>query len=78
MADRSVLFVTLKLIIMKTLRCRDAGFDCEREIHGTTDDAVLSQAAEHALKVHNVKVTPELADQIKKLIIEGGPKVKTS
>lgn len=63
---------------MKTLRCRDAGFDCEKEIHAPTDDAVLSQAAEHALKVHNVTVTPELADQIKKLIIQGGPKGKAS
>ena len=55
---------------MKTLRCRDAGFDCDKEIHASTDDAVLSQAAEHAFKVHNVKVTPELAGQIKKLIRE--------
>ena len=55
---------------MKTLRCRDAGFDCEKEIRGPTEDAVLKQAAEHALKAHNVKVTPELAAQIKGLIKE--------
>jgi predicted small metal-binding protein len=55
---------------MKTLRCRDAGFDCDKEIHASTDDAVMSQAAEHALKVHNVQVTPELAGQIRKLIKE--------
>lgn len=60
----------LNLMIMKTLRCRDAGFDCDKEIHASSDDAVMSQAAEHALKAHNVQVTPELASQIKKLIRE--------
>ena len=59
---------------MKTLRCRDAGFDCDKKIHGSTEDAVLTQAAEHALKAHNVKVTPELAAQIKGLIKEDSAK----
>ena len=53
---------------MKTLLCRDAGFDCDKEIHALTEDAVLTQAAEHALKAHNVQVTPELAGQIRTLI----------
>ncbi len=57
---------------MKTLRCRDAGFDCDKEIHAPTEEAVLAQAAEHAEKHHNVKVTPELAGQIKRLIRDGG------
>lgn len=56
---------------MKTLRCRDAGFDCDKEIHAPTDEAVLRQAAEHAQNVHHIKVTPELAEQIKGLIREG-------
>ena len=55
---------------MKTLRCRDAGFDCEKEIHAATDEQVLAQAAEHAQKVHKVKVTPEMAGHIKTLIRE--------
>lgn len=53
---------------MKTLRCRDAGFDCDKEIQAPTADAVLSQAAEHARNVHNVQVTPEMAAHIKTLI----------
>lgn len=53
---------------MKTLRCRDAGFDCDKEIQAHTEAAILAQAAEHAEKVHKVKVTPELADQIRGLI----------
>lgn len=55
---------------MKTLRCRDAGFDCDAEIHASTEDAVLAQAADHALTVHQVQVTPELAEQIRGLIKE--------
>ena len=69
-----LLLFTQTFSIMKTLRCRDAGFDCEKEIHGPTEDAVLQQAAQHALQVHNVKVTPELAAQIKRLIKEEGAK----
>lgn len=53
---------------MKILHCRDAGFDCEGVIHGKSEDEVLNQAASHALEVHGVSVTPELAEQLKTLI----------
>lgn len=53
---------------MKTLRCRDAGFDCEGVIQATSEEEILSQAAEHAQAAHNVQVTPELAEQLKTLI----------
>jgi predicted small metal-binding protein len=55
---------------MKTLNCADAGFDCKAVIHANTDEEVLTQAADHALKVHNTVVTAEMADQIKGLIKE--------
>lgn len=53
---------------MKTLRCRDAGFDCEGIIQAASEEEILSQAAEHAQAAHNVQVTPELAEQLKTLI----------
>lgn len=53
---------------MKTLRCRDAGFDCEGVIQAASEEEILSQAAEHAQAAHNVQVTPELAEQLKTLI----------
>jgi predicted small metal-binding protein len=54
---------------MKTLNCRDAGFDCEGEIRGATEEEILTQAAEHARTEHNVQqVSPELAEQLRKLI----------
>ena len=53
---------------MKTLRCRDAGFDCNEEINAATEEEVLQQAAAHAKEVHHVDVTPEMARQIRGLI----------
>lgn len=53
---------------MKTLRCRDAGFDCEGVIQAASEEEILSQAAKHAQAAHNVQVTPELAEQLKTLI----------
>jgi predicted small metal-binding protein len=55
---------------MKTLHCSDAGFDCAGVIKATTDEEVLTLAAEHAQSVHGVNVTPELAEQLKTLIKE--------
>lgn len=55
---------------MKTLRCRDAGFDCEGVIQAATEAEILNQAAAHAQAAHNVQVTPELAEQIKTLITD--------
>ena len=53
---------------MKTLHCRDAGFDCGYEIQAQSEEEVLRQAAEHARMVHQVQVTPDMAAQIRKLI----------
>ncbi len=53
---------------MKTLHCREAGFDCEGVIQAASEEEVLSQAAAHAKAVHDLDVTPELAEQLKTLI----------
>lgn len=55
---------------MRTLRCRDAGFDCQGIIRANTDEEVLKGASQHALDVHGVQATPEMAVQLKKLIRE--------
>lgn len=57
---------------MKTLKCADAGFDCPGVIQADTEKEVLDQAAQHAREVHNVTVTPELAEQLKTLIKDEG------
>jgi predicted small metal-binding protein len=53
---------------MKTLRCRDVGFDCDQVIRAETEDEILQQAAQHAQNDHNVTVTPEIAAQVRTLI----------
>jgi predicted small metal-binding protein len=53
---------------MKTLKCRDVGFDCDGEIRAASTEEVLRQAAAHAKAEHQREVTPELAEQIKGLI----------
>jgi predicted small metal-binding protein len=55
---------------MKTLHCSDAGFDCKAVVKANTTEEVLQQAAKHALDVHGVAVTPEMAAQISTLIKE--------
>ncbi|MBN8824672.1 MULTISPECIES: DUF1059 domain-containing protein [unclassified Spirosoma] len=53
---------------MKTLSCKDVGFDCEAVVKAGSEEEVLQQAAQHAKAAHGVTVTPEMAEQIKSLI----------
>ena len=53
---------------MFELKCKDVGFDCPAVVRGPTKEEVLKQAAEHAAKVHNTQVTPELAGKVSVLI----------
>ena len=53
---------------MKTLHCSDAGFDCPGIIKADTEEEVLKQGAQHAVDVHGVTVTSELAEQLRGLI----------
>ncbi len=55
---------------MKTLKCSDAGFDCQGVISANTEEEVLNLAGQHALEVHGVMVTPELGEQLRTLIKE--------
>jgi predicted small metal-binding protein len=56
---------------MKSLTCRDAGFDCAAVIKGDTEDEIMQKAGEHARSEHNIKpedMTPELQQKIRGLI----------
>lgn len=53
---------------MRTIHCRDAGFDCDGVIRAGSDEEVLGQAAQHARDVHGVNAGPEMAEQLKRLI----------
>jgi predicted small metal-binding protein len=53
---------------MKVLKCADVGFSCEGVIRAESIDEVLRQAAVHAKEVHQVDVTPEIAEKVKAAI----------
>ena len=40
---------------MLTLRCRETGLNCDYVINGETEEEILKNGAEHAMKVHDVK-----------------------
>ena len=43
----------------KLLRCRDVGFDCDAEVRGETDEAIMAQVAAHAREAHGVAEVPD-------------------
>jgi predicted small metal-binding protein len=54
---------------MKTLHCRDAGFDCNHIIKANNEKEVMNKAAIHARKEHSVEaIDEEMAKKIKSLI----------
>jgi predicted small metal-binding protein len=56
---------------MKTLACRDAGFDCGHVVEGGTDDEVLERGKEHLIKEHGMKeehITPEMKEKARRAI----------
>ena len=54
---------------MKTLRCRDAGFDCAAVMRAETEEEVLQQAGEHARTVHNLsEISEQTVEKIRTLI----------
>jgi uncharacterized OsmC-like protein/predicted small metal-binding protein len=57
-----------KQVTGKLLVCRELGFDCAHEVRGSSVEDVLTQAAEHAKKVHNVEVTSDMIPTIVPLI----------
>ena len=56
---------------MKTINCREAGFDCDYVVTGETEEEVMKKGAEHAMKDHGMKeedITPEMKQKIRGLI----------
>lgn len=56
---------------MKTINCREAGFDCDHIVKGETEEEVMKNGAEHAMEAHGMKeedITPEMKQKIRGLI----------
>ena len=45
--------------MLKILRCRDVGMDCDFEVRATTEEEILQRAAEHAQIAHGMKEIPQ-------------------
>jgi predicted small metal-binding protein len=53
----------------KILRCKDVGMDCDAEIRAETEEEILTQAAEHAEKVHDMtEISEEQLAKVKEAI----------
>ena len=56
---------------MKTISCREAGFDCDYIVKGETEEEVMKNGIEHAKSHHNMKeeeITAEMIQKIKGII----------
>lgn len=56
---------------MKTLACREAGFDCNYVVKGETEEEIMRSGEEHAVNVHGMKkedCTPEFKEKLRGLI----------
>jgi predicted small metal-binding protein len=56
---------------MKTLACREAGFDCDYVVKGETDEEIFKNGGEHAMKDHGMnpsEITPEFKEKLRSLI----------
>jgi predicted small metal-binding protein len=49
---------------MLTVLCRETGLDCDYVIKGKTEEEILKNGAEHAMKVHGMKVDDIYLDKI--------------
>ena len=54
---------------MLTIACRDVGQNCDCIVQGNTEEELMKNAAEHAVKDHGYKeeniMTPEMQDKIR-------------
>ncbi len=56
---------------MLTLKCRDAGFDCEHVIAGENEQEIMNDVTVHATKVHGLTsddMNSQMIEKIKRLI----------
>jgi len=56
---------------MKTINCREAGFDCDYVVKGETEQEVMHNGTAHAMNAHGMKqeeVTPQMKEKIRGLI----------
>ncbi|MFZ0325931.1 MAG: DUF1059 domain-containing protein [Nitrososphaeraceae archaeon] len=56
---------------MKTLSCREAGFDCDHIVESETEEEIFRKGGQHAMDEHGMKtedITPEFKEKLRGLI----------
>ena len=65
------LYAKLLFNYMKTLSCREAGFDCDYLVKGETEEEIFKIGGQHAMQEHGLKqedITPQFKDKLRGLI----------
>ncbi len=68
---RNTIIQLLRVSVMKTLTCREAGFDCDYVVKGETEEDIFKNGAEHATREHGMKpedITPQFKEKLRGLI----------
>jgi predicted small metal-binding protein len=58
---------------MKSLSCRDAGFDCDHIVEGQNEDDLFRKGEKHAFNAHGMKkqdFIPAINEKMRSLIKE--------
>ena len=69
--ERNTIIQLFRVSVMKTLSCREAGFDCDYVVKGETEEEIFKNGAEHATKDHGMKpedITPQFKEKLRGLI----------
>jgi predicted small metal-binding protein len=53
---------------MKKFACRDAGMNCDFQATGNTDEEIMEKCMEHGRTAHNMKLSPQDQQKMKRLI----------
>ena len=71
LVEKIHLYIDVGLLIMKTLSCREAGFDCDYVVKGETEEEIFKNGAQHAMQDHGMKeedITSEFKEKLRGLI----------
>jgi len=69
---RNTIIQLSRVSVMKTLSCREAGFDCDYVVKGETEEEIFKNGAEHATREHGMKpedITPQFKEKLRGLIL---------
>ena len=67
----SLISPTISYYVVKSISCREAGFDCDYVVKGETEEEVMNNGTEHVQKVHGIKeedITTEMKQKIRGFI----------